>query len=99
MRRKDFAERHSIDPENEEHLDIQDCEIPRDEKNMLKSIRNLNHISSSHIQEILGPSLQGTDVACKTKYHVPPYLCCHDKFIPGIFVGCSARSLEINLIS
>jgi hypothetical protein len=33
-RRKDFAERHSTDPENEEHPDTQDCETPREnEKN------------------------------------------------------------------
>lgn len=30
MRMKGFEERHSIDQGNEEHLDIQDCVIPRD---------------------------------------------------------------------
>ena len=32
MRMKGFEERHSIDQGNEEHLDIQDCEIPRDKE-------------------------------------------------------------------
>jgi hypothetical protein len=36
MRRKGFAERHSIDPESAEHLDIQDCEIPTDDEKMCK---------------------------------------------------------------
>lgn len=35
---KGFEERHSIDQGNEEHLDTQDCEIPRNKGNMYSNV-------------------------------------------------------------